>query len=132
MLCVVKVLFAADSAVNGRIEPKYSGIEYNALAALFVKVKVVVHLTVKAAELIVSESVPERDYMVFKLIFTSFISILFLLLTYKQLLRKHAEHIFGEHSFYFKSLPQQFLYFLPLPHGQGSFLPTFFTRRGSL
>lgn len=22
-------------------------------------------------------------------------------------------------------LPQQFLYFLPLPHGQGSFLPTF-------
>ena len=69
VLCVVKVLFAADSAVNGRIEPKYSGIEYNALAALFVKVKVIVHLTVKAAELIVSESVPERDYMVFKLIF---------------------------------------------------------------
>ena len=27
------------------------------------------------------------------------------------------------------SLPQQFLYFLPLPQGQGSFLPTFFSTR---
>ena len=26
-------------------------------------------------------------------------------------------------------LPQHFLYFLPLPHGQGSFLPTFFSLR---
>ena len=27
------------------------------------------------------------------------------------------------------SFPQQFLYFLPLPQGQGSFLPTFFSTR---
>ena len=26
-------------------------------------------------------------------------------------------------------LPQHFLYFFPLPHGQGSFLPTFFSLR---
>ena len=46
---------------------------------------------------------------------------------------RHGRHAFkggrGKplpyNAVFYSSFPQQFLYFLPLPQGQGSFLPTF-------
>lgn len=63
MCGIVEELLFAECSVSGRIEPEDSGVEDNALVGFFVNIEVIVHKSVKSAVFIVTELVPERDYL---------------------------------------------------------------------
>ena len=64
----IQILLFSEHKIAVGVKPKYSGMKYDPLGRILVRLKSIAYQSVKSASFIVAKGVPKGDYMIFKLL----------------------------------------------------------------